>query len=111
MLAHVTETQAPIIPHEQRWFTMPSGEIPSCSEPRISASRWTGTAVDRCEQEAEIEADRHVLGITLRTMDEFTVFAARKSIHSGRLPQGSMRLNEPGTALRGIFQGAYDVLH
>jgi AraC-like DNA-binding protein len=66
---------------------------------------------DRGEHEAEIEADCHVIGIALQPMPDMTIYAAGKLIHTGHLPRGSMRVNEPGLATRGIFRGAYDVLH
>jgi AraC family transcriptional regulator len=44
-------------------------------------------------------------------MADVTVFAGSKLIQKGRLPQGSMRVNEPGLKMRGIFRGSFDVLH
>ncbi len=44
-------------------------------------------------------------------MGDFTAFAGQKLIQDGHLPQGSVRVNEPGLAMRGIFRGEYDVLH
>jgi AraC-like DNA-binding protein len=78
---------------------------------RISASRWVGHATNRYEQEAELEADCHIIGIALQPIADVTVFAGQKLIHTGHLPQGSMRVNEPGQQMRGTFRGSYDVLH
>jgi AraC family transcriptional regulator len=102
---------AQIIHRERRWFDGPRSNAADFPQRRILASRWVGHASDRCEHEAEIEADCHVLGVALRPMEDLTVFAARKLIWTGHLPQGSMRVNEPGLPMRGIFRGAYDVLH
>jgi AraC family transcriptional regulator len=44
-------------------------------------------------------------------MADLTIFADGKLIQSGHLPQGSMRVHEPGIPMRGIFQGQYDILH
>jgi AraC family transcriptional regulator len=100
-----------IIYREQKWFDAPCAETPARNQPRILASRWAGHTPGRLEQDSDVEPDCHVLGITLRPMEEVTVYAARKLITSGHLPQGSMRVNEPGLPMRGIFRGAYDVLH
>jgi AraC family transcriptional regulator len=100
-----------IIRRERKWFDMPDDDVVDRPQPRISASRWVGNASDRCEQQSEIETDCHVVGIALQPMAEVTVFAGRKLIQSGHLPRGSMRVNEPGLPMRGIFRGAYDVLH
>jgi AraC family transcriptional regulator len=102
---------APVIHREGRWFDVSSGDVVDLPQPRISASRWIGHAEDRCEHEAEIAPDCHVIGIALRPVEEVTVFAARKLIQTGHLPSGSVRVNEPGLPLRGIFRGSYDVLH
>jgi AraC family transcriptional regulator len=98
---------AQIIRHEQRWFDASGAD----DAPRILTSRWTGNASCPREHESEIGADCHVLGIALRPIQDITVFAAGKLIHTGQLPRGSMRLNEPGIRMRGIFRGPYDVLH
>jgi AraC-like DNA-binding protein len=98
-----------IIHRERKWFEGAGGG--NMGEPRISASRWVGHATERYEQESEIEADCHVVGVTLQPMAEVTLFAAGKLISTGHLPRGSMRVNEPGLTRRGIFRGAYDVLH
>jgi AraC-like DNA-binding protein len=105
------EHLAEIIYRENKWFDLPGAETAEPQRPRISASRWVGQVTDRSEYESSVEPDCHVLGIALRPMDEVTVFAARKLITSGPMPQGSMRVNEPGSPMRGIFRGAYDVLH
>jgi AraC family transcriptional regulator len=106
-----TESSAEIIHRELKWFDRSEGEAGCSNGPRITASRWVGHANDREEYESSIEPGCHVLGIALRPMDEVTVFAARKLINSGHLPQGSMRVHEPGSPMRGTFRGAYDVLH
>jgi AraC-like DNA-binding protein len=118
MLALVTqakrdpgETFPQIIHRERKWFEGAGGGAANIRESRISASRWAGHATDRCEQESQIEADCHVIGVMLQPMTDVTLFAAGKLIHSGHLPRGSMRVNEPGLPRRGIFRGAYDVLH
>ena len=103
--------QAQIIHRERRWFERSDADAVALTHPRISVSRWVGQANEPREQECEIEADRHVIGIALRPMEDVTVYAAGKLIHSGHLPRGSMRINEPGLHLRGIFRGEYDVLH
>jgi AraC family transcriptional regulator len=100
-----------IIHRERKWFDLSAGGVVAPTRTGIAASRWVGHAEDRCEQESGIGGDCHVVGIALQPMAEVTVFAARKLIHPGHLPRGSMRLNEPGLPMRGIFRGAYDVLH
>jgi AraC family transcriptional regulator len=108
---HPGEHPAGIIYREQQWYDRPDAEAVEPQRPRIFASRWFGHATDRHAYEINVAPDCHVLGIALRPMDEVTVFAVRKLITSGHLPQGSMRVNEPGLPMRGIFRGAYDVLH
>src|SRR6185369_14026424 len=100
-----------IIHRERKWFEGAVGRGVNISEPRITASRWVGHADERFEQESEIETDCHVVGVTLQPMTDVTLFAAGKMISTGHLPRGSMRVNEPGLPRRGIFSGAYDVLH
>ena len=100
-----------IIHCERKWFEGIGGGAVNMGEPRISASRWVGHAAERCEQEAEIEADCHVVGVALQPMTDVTLYAAGKLISTGHLPRGSMRVNQPGLPRRGIFRGAYDVLH
>jgi AraC family transcriptional regulator len=97
-----------IIRRELTWFDTPACGVDGT---RISASRWVGHAANRYEQEAELEADCHVIGIALQAMADVTVFAGRKLIQTGHLPQGSMRVNEPGLLMQGTFRGSYDVLH
>lgn len=102
---------AQIIHREGRWFDRFGGVAGDLPQPRISASRWTGHAEDRSEQESEIEPDCHVIGIALQPMEDVTVFAARKLIQAGPLPAGSTRVYEPSIPMRGIFRGSYDALH
>ncbi len=102
---------AQIIHREGQWFDKPGGGVIGVPQPRISATRWTGHADDRCEQESEIEPDCHVIGIALQPMEDVTIFAARKLIQTGPLAAGSMRVYEPGLPMRGIFRGSYDALH
>jgi AraC family transcriptional regulator len=100
---------AQIIHREVRWFDIQGGaELPQRG---ISASRWTGHAEDRCEQETEIQPDCHVIGIALQPMKDVTIFAARKLIQTGPLAAGSTRVYEPGLPMRGTFRGSYDALH
>lgn len=106
-----TNPPAQVIHCERKWFDAPHGEVADRHRPRILTSRWTGNASVRCEHQSEIGADRHVLGIAVRPIEDLTVYAAGKQIQSGRLPRGSMRVNEPGLPMRGIFRGAFDVLH
>jgi AraC family transcriptional regulator len=100
-----------IIHRERKWFEGAVCGADNATEPRITASRWVGAAAERFEQQSEIEADCHIVGIALQPMTDVTLFAAGKLISSGHLPRGSMRVNEPGLPRRGIFSGAYDVLH
>jgi AraC family transcriptional regulator len=100
-----------IIHRERKWFEGAIGGAINVGGPRITASRWVGHAPERCEQESEIEADCHVVGVVLKPMTDVTLFAAGKLISTGHLPRGSMRVNHPGLSRRGIFRGAYDVLH
>jgi AraC family transcriptional regulator len=102
--------QGQIIHRERTWLERSEGNV-ALTHPRISPSRWLGRANERYEQEAEIEADCHVIGIALRPIEDVTVYAARKLIHTGHLPGGTIRVSEPGLAMRGIFRGEYDVLH
>jgi AraC-like DNA-binding protein len=100
-----------IIFRENKWFDISDSDVPDPPRSRIVASRWVGHATDRFEQESEIAADCHVIGIALQPMTDLTVFAGQKLVQDGHLPRGSVRLNEPGLAMRGIFRGSYDVLH
>jgi AraC family transcriptional regulator len=105
------DPHAQIILRESKWFDISDGDVPDRPRSRIVASRWVGHATDRCEQESEIAADCHVIGIALQPMADITVFAGQKLVQDGHLPRGSARVNEPGLAMRGIFRGAYDFLH
>jgi AraC-like DNA-binding protein len=102
---------AQVIRRERTWFEIPGGDVAALPRTRISASRWVGHAARPCEQKAELAADCHVIGIALQPIADVSVFAARKLIHTGHLPRGSMRVNEAGLSMRGIFRGSYDVLH
>src|SRR3984957_2385115 len=106
-----TELTAKIIHRERSWFDASCDAVADLFRSRILASRWTGTSIGRCEHLSEIDADCHVLGIALRPTADLTVFADGKLIQSGHLPQGSMRVHEPGLPMRGVFQGQYDILH
>jgi AraC family transcriptional regulator len=105
------EPRPQIIHRERKWFEGAAGGAINIGGSRISASRWVGHAAEPCEQESEIEADCHVIGVALRPKMDVTLFAAGKLINTGHLPRGSMRVNEPGLPMRGIFRGPYDVLH
>jgi AraC-like DNA-binding protein len=107
-LAH---PNAQIILRESKWFDISDIDVRDPPGSRIVASRWVGHSADRCEQESNIAADCHVIGIALRPMEDVIVFAGQTRVQDGRLPRGSVRVNEPGQAMRGIFRGAYDVLH
>jgi AraC family transcriptional regulator len=98
-----------IIHHEQRWLDI--SDVAAVVPSRIVASRWVGHVTDRGEHEAEIGTDRHVIGIALQPVRDLTLYAAGKLIHTGHLPRGGIRVNEPGVGMRGIFRGAYDLLH
>src|ERR1051326_3954089 len=100
-----------IIHCERKWFEGIGGGAVNMGEPRISASRRVGHAAERGKRGAEIEADCHVVGVALQPMTDVTLYAAGKLISTGHLPRGSMRVNQPGLPRRGIFRGAYDVLH
>jgi AraC family transcriptional regulator len=102
---------AQIIHREDQWFDVSGADVFNPGQRRILPSRWTGRADVPSEHEAEIEPDCHVIGIALRAIEDVTVFAARKLIQSGPMQPGSVRINEPGLRLRGIFRGSYDVLH
>jgi AraC family transcriptional regulator len=118
MLTQVARTEVPstgpadqIIYQEQTWFDLPTEIATGRTGSRIWISRYTGHSNELCVQNAIIEPDCHVVGIALRPMNALTVFAAGKLIQSGPLPLGSMRVHGPGLEMRGIFKGAYDLLH
>ena len=100
-----------IILRESKWFDISDGDVSGPPRSRVVASRWVGHATDGCEQETEIPPDCHVIGIALQPMADVTVYAGRKLITGGHLARGTVRVNAPGLAMRGIFRGAYDVLH
>jgi len=106
-----TEPPAKIIHSERSWFDARGDDVAELARSRILASRWTGTSSGRCEHLSKIDADCHVLGVALRPMADLTVFADGKLIQSGHLPQGSMRVHEPGLPMRGVFREQYDILH
>jgi AraC-like DNA-binding protein len=110
-IAGPTNPIAQIIHRERKWFDMSDDGDAHLPRSRISTSRWIGNAGDGLEQQTEIESDCHVIGIALQPMPDLTVFAAQKLVHKGHMARGSMRVNEPGLPMRGIFRGAYDVLH
>jgi AraC family transcriptional regulator len=105
-----TETPTPIVQQEQTWFGLLPHNAGNHPIRGLSASRWTGFASEAQEETSSIDPDCHVLGIALRPMD-LTAFVAQKLIHDGRVQQGTIRVNEPGQQLRGIFRGGYDTLH
>jgi AraC family transcriptional regulator len=98
-----------IIFRERRWLALP-GEIASPNKPGIRAGRWKGHAENQQEEHAVIETDYHVIEIALRPMN-VTIFAEDRLVHNGLLRQGSMRVNEPGLSVRGIFRRDFDLLH
>lgn len=106
----VAELPERIVRQELKWLDLSKDRQCDDPLPRVSATRWEGFTSEAREQAAEIDAGCHVLGIALRPMD-LTAFAGHKLIHDGRMPQGTMRLIEPGSAMRGIFRGGYDALH
>jgi AraC family transcriptional regulator len=97
-----------IIQHERTWFAAPDIPVP---RPRMTVSRWSGHAHSRREFETQTAPDCHVLGVSLRPMEDLTLYADEKLIQSGSLPQGSIRLNPPGQPMRGIFREPFDALH
>jgi hypothetical protein len=86
---------AKIIHREGRWFDEARGVAAHAAEPRISASRSTGQADEESEQEAEIEADRHVIDIALQPMEDVTVFAR----FVGETPNVWRQRNQAGSDL------------
>jgi AraC family transcriptional regulator len=101
-----------IVHRERKWFEKGDSDRPGgASGQRISASRWVGYTAEKCEQVSVIAPDCHIVGIAIQPMVDVTLYAAGKLITTGYLPRGSMRINEPGLPRRGIFRGAYDVLH
>jgi AraC family transcriptional regulator len=102
---------AEIIHPERNWFHRSGGGALDQPQSRILVSRWTGNAASRSEHVSDIDRDSHVLGIALRPMADLTVFADGKLIQSGHLLQGTVRVNQPGLPMRGIFRGQYDILH
>ena len=105
------DPHAQIILRESKWLDISDGDDPARPRSRIVASRWVGHATGRCEQQSVIASDSHVIGIALQPMADMTVFAGEKLVQDGHLPRGSVRVNEPGLPMRGIFSGNYDVLH
>lgn len=99
-----------IIYRERRWLALPNGIVVSSRTPGILAGRWKGHTENEQEEHAVTETDNHVIEIALRPMN-VTIFAEGKLVHSGPLRQGSMRVNEPGLLVRGIFRGDFDLLH
>ena len=93
------------------WFDGSDSRAAAPPRSRMVASRWVGHAPDGCEQGCEIAEDYHVVGIALQPMGDVTVFSGGKLIDSGDRPRRSVRLNQPGLRLRGIFRGEYDVVH
>jgi AraC family transcriptional regulator len=99
-----------IVHSEQKWLLRP--EVDSEDDPasKLTAFRWTGLASQPQEEVAEVESGCPVLGITLRPTD-ITLFSGQKLIHQGRMQPDTVRINEPGQPLRGIYRGRYDTLH
>jgi AraC-like DNA-binding protein len=99
-----------MIHEEQRWIESPRsyGIVPPSK--RIFASRWTGTTDHPREIASETDEDYHVVGIAVRGMN-LAVFAAQRLIHDGRMPQGTVQINQPAQSMRAIFRSCYDVLH
>jgi AraC family transcriptional regulator len=107
----LSDSIAEIIHRERHWFEIPDGGAVVLPRSRVMVSRWIEHAAERCEHEAEIGADCHVVGIALQPMLEIIYYAARKLIHTGHLARGSMYVNEPRMPARVIFRGAHDVIH
>jgi AraC-like DNA-binding protein len=105
------EPRDQIIHRELKWFDITDSAASHEFGSRIVASRWVGHATEQCEQLSEIAVDRHVIGVALQPMADFTVFSGQKLIHSGHQARGIVRVNEPGQAMRGIFRGSYDEVH
>lgn len=99
-----------IIYREQRWLALPSDIVGAAKPPRILAGRWKGHTENERMERAVIERDCHVIEIALRPVNA-TISAENRLVHSGRLQQGSIRVNEPGISVQGIFRGDFDLLH
>jgi AraC family transcriptional regulator len=96
--------------NEQKWLLRPQVDPEDDSAGRVTAFRWAGFASQPQEEVAEVETGCPVLGITLRATD-ITLFSGEKLIHQGRMLSDTVRINEPGQPLRGIYHGRYDTLH
>jgi AraC-like DNA-binding protein len=76
----------------------------------IIATRWQSHEPHVTEASARSADDVYVVKIVLRTTKlHFSV--AGKTVHDGRASAGLLHVTEPGTLVRGQFQGPFDILH
>jgi AraC family transcriptional regulator len=100
---------ATIIEEEPQWRTCPPLQTKAVGQ-RVKATRWRRLDHQTRDVSAQIPADRHLVGIALRT-ETISYTIAGRIVHDGIAEAGTIHVSEPGTAARCIFRGPFDVLH
>jgi len=80
------------------------------SESQIVVALWHSLEARTEEAEAETAADSHVVSIALRSMN-VRLASAGRTVLDGVATAGTFNVTPPSMPGRGVFRGAYDVLH
>ena len=100
----------PAVVNEAAWRVCPSDRVAPSSESQIVAARWHSVEARTQEAEAESATDFHVVSIALHSMNVWLASAGR-TILDGVATAGTFNVTPPSVPGRGVFRGAYDVLH
>jgi AraC-like DNA-binding protein len=100
---------ATIVEDEVSWRARPQSAQPS-TNPMVVATRWRSFDQGVSEASADSPVDRHMVAILLRRQDVHLSLFGR-TVHDGIAMPGMFHVTGPGTVVRYVFRGPYDVLH
>jgi len=95
---------------EPAWRALPHDCVREAAGGRVIATRWHAVAEQPQEVGAATPEDCHVVKIVLRSTSlQLTVDG--RTVQDGVAMPGMVHVTDPGAAVRGLFRGAYDILH
>ncbi len=97
-----------VIEHEQQWRLRPHGSVTAPLGARVIATRWRALAAR--EVSTQTPNHCHVIGIALRSMDEYLSVAGR-NVRDGVSVPGTLLVTGPGVIAHCAFKGPSDALH
>jgi AraC-like DNA-binding protein len=100
----------PIVGEESEWRTLSEAQVPESPEIRVAITRWHSFGSQPQEFRANTADDCHIVKIVLRSMN-ICLSVAGRTIHDGVALPGTIHVSEPGSSVRCLFRGPYDVLH